>query len=340
MHSTTNNSTNSDKMQIKDSNIIEALRGKRVLLTGGAGFIGHHLAEAFLSIPDLVLTVVDNLLTGDIKRLEKHMDNSRFHWVLGDLRDLNLCKELCAKNDIICHQAALGSVPRSLEFPANTHDHNVNGFMNVLVAAYENKIEKIVFASSSSVYGDHPELPKTEGKEGNLLSPYALSKASNEAYAKVFSSCYGTETIGLRYFNIFGPGQSPDGPYAAVIPKFMQALKEGRALEIYGDGEQSRDFTYVDNAVLANLLALSRPVNHSNAEVMNIAAGDRTTLNQLSQYLIESSGIPVEVKYQAPRKGDILHSLASTSKAQASIDFKVIVDFKTGVYNTWKAFNS
>ena len=254
----------------------------RVLVTGGAGFIGSNIVETLLKNGVGYVRVIDNLSTGKMANLQpllNHYDNVEFMY--GDIANKEACK-LAVKNiHVITNQAALGSVPRSINDPLSSHIANVNGFLNILIAAKEENIKRVVYASSSSIYGDHPDLPKTEEKTGNLLSPYAATKAIDEIYAGVFTRCYGMECIGLRYFNIFGPRQDPHGSYAAVIPKFIDSMKKGEKPLINGDGSYSRDFTYVENAVQANILALTTENEKCFGEAFNIGAGGQTTLVEL-----------------------------------------------------------
>lgn len=301
-------------------------RPQRWLVTGAAGFIGSHLVQALLEL-DQEVVGLDNLSTGFRENVEEVIRSvgearaSRFRFLLGDIRDPEVCAEACQGVDRVLHQAALGSVPRSIEDPVGSHESNVDGFLNVLVAARDAGVRRFVYASSSSVYGDEPTLPKVEGREGNLLSPYAATKRINEIYAQVFGQTYGMETIGLRYFNVFGPRQHPQGPYAAVIPRWILSLLQGEACRIYGDGETTRDFCYVDNAVQANLLAATVEEKEAIGKVYNVACADTTTLNELFAMLREEvAGIrpaarKVEPVYEDFRPGDIRRSLADVSLA-------------------------
>ncbi|MCM8536837.1 MAG: NAD-dependent epimerase/dehydratase family protein, partial [Lentisphaeraceae bacterium] len=260
------------------------IENSKVLVTGGAGFIGSHLVDTLLSQNNRVV-VLDNCSTGKLSNIETHMESSNFVFINGDIRSLDDCHKACVGVDYVLHQAALGSVPRSINDPISTHEVNSTGFLNMLVAARDAKVKRFVYASSSSVYGDHPELPKVENVTGAPLSPYAVSKCTNELYADVFYKNYGLETIGLRYFNVFGPRQDPNGPYAAVIPKFLGLLKRNEQVVINGDGEHSRDFTYVENVVQMNQLAALVESPTAIGQVYNCASGGRVTLNELYEIL-------------------------------------------------------
>ena len=265
--------------------------------------------------------VLDNFSTGFKSNIEEFINNPAFEIIEGDIRDYNTCKKALEGIDFLSHQAALGSVPRSVKDPITTNEVNINGFLNILVAAREAGIKHMVYASSSSIYGDHPSLPKNEDNTGALLSPYAVTKKVNEQYASVFSKVYNFNTIGLRYFNVFGPKQSPDGPYAAVIPIFMEAaLKKIRPL-IYGDGETSRDFTFIENAVQANIKGMLA-ANIEKDEVINIAYGECTSLNQLWKKICKITGLNLEPQYCEERKGDIRHSLANITRAKTLIGYE------------------
>ena len=311
--------------------------GKAVLITGGAGFIGSNLARSLISLGARV-RVIDNLITGYLSNIEDLID-SGLEFIEGDIRDYQTCLSAVDGMDMISHQAALGSVPRSIENPLASHDHNVNGTMNIMRAAVEKGVNRVVFASSSSVYGDEKTLPKVENRTGRLLSPYAATKCVDEIYGDMMNAVYGLDVVGLRYFNIYGPNQDPNGPYAAVIPKFIELMASGKSPIIFGDGEQSRDFTYVDNAVQANLAAMSRE-SQFGFEVMNIACGERLSVNNLfenlkmslSKYIPEVSKI--EAIHSNEREGDILHSHADISKAIQLIDYEVLVGVETGLQST------
>jgi UDP-N-acetylglucosamine 4-epimerase len=258
----------------------------KILVTGGAGFIGANLVQHLLQQPDVEkIRVFDNLATGALKNIEEFETNKKFQFVQGDIRDYESCLLACDGIDLISHQAALGSVPRSINDPLTTNNVNITGTLNIFTAAKEKKIKRIVYAASSSTYGDHPGLPKVEDKIGNPLSPYAVTKYVNELYATVFANVYGMELIGLRYFNVFGPKQNPQGAYAAVIPLFIKAVLNNEPPLINGDGEHSRDFTFVENAVQANTLALFTQKKEAINQVYNIAYGTRTSLNEVFEMI-------------------------------------------------------
>lgn len=293
------------------------------LITGVAGFIGSNLLETLLRLNQKVIGI-DNFSTGDMKNLAGVLNSvpadqqQRFYFHEGDICNLDDCRKVAAGVDIVLHQAALGSVPRSIKTPDTTHANNATGFLNMLLAAKEANVKRFVYASSSSVYGDSPDLPKKEEKIGNPLSPYAVSKYTNELYAKAFSTCYGMETIGLRYFNVFGPRQDPHGPYAAVIPLWITALLQNKPVYINGDGETSRDFCYVENAVQANLLAATTQNPDAINTVYNIAVGEQNTLKKLYDLIVETLNLPAkqELVYRDFRSGDIRHSLGDVEKAR------------------------
>lgn len=306
------------------------------LVTGGAGFIGSHLVEALLALGQTV-RVLDNFSTGKKANL---FPSAHSEVVEGDLAHLGVCVEACKGVDYVLHQGALGSVPRSLADPLATHSANVDGTVNMLIAARDARVKRFVYASSSSVYGDHPALPKVEHEIGKPLSPYAASKLVDEIYARTFQDAYGIETIGLRYFNVFGARQDPEGPYAAVIPKWVAALLRGEPCTIHGDGETSRDFCYVANAVQANLLAALAPSSSTN-EAYNVACGERTTLSALFAMVRDAlvrtnptvaSRMQSEKPLFGPfRPGDVRHSLADISKAQTKLGYAPSHDVNTGL---------
>jgi UDP-N-acetylglucosamine/UDP-N-acetylgalactosamine 4-epimerase len=309
----------------------------RVLITGGAGFIGSNLVESLLKNPELELVrVFDNLATGSVKNIEEFETNSKFEFIQGDIRNYEACLEACKEMDLISHQAALGSVPRSIKEPLTTNEVNITGTLNIFTAAKEKGIQRVVYAASSSTYGDHPGLPKVEDKIGNPLSPYAVTKYVNELYAKVYANVYGLQTIGLRYFNVFGPKQNPAGPYAAVIPLFIKAILDNEPPIINGDGEHSRDFTYVANAVHANECALFTDNPKAVNEVYNVALGERTSLNQLFEIIKEVAGSDLAPKYGAERQGDVKHSLADISKAKELLLYNPSVSIKQGLKTTFE----
>jgi UDP-N-acetylglucosamine 4-epimerase len=299
----------------------------KILITGGAGFIGSNLCEYFLSTNTYNIVCLDNLSTGHLKNIEQHFSNPNFDFVEGDIRNLDVCKKAVLGCRYVLHEAALGSVPRSLNDPITSNDVNINGFLNMLVASRDENVEKFVYAASSSTYGDSQSLPKVEDKIGKPLSPYAITKYVNELYAEIFSSTYGLKTIGLRYFNVFGRRQDPDGAYAAVIPKFVIQLMNYESPVINGDGNFSRDFTYIDNVIQMNELAMLSKSPDSNNTVYNTAFGDRTTLNELVYNLKDILGKydskikDIEIVHGPNRQGDIPHSLASIAKAKSLLNY-------------------
>ena len=303
------------------------LEGARILITGGAGFIGSNLAEALLAQNNQV-TVLDNFSTGKMENLLSFFQNRNFKLMVGDIRDLARCREAVQDQDYVLHEAALGSVPRSIHDPMTTAAVNILGFVNMLYAAQEAGVKRFVYAASSSVYGDCPTLPKVEGGRVHPLSPYAITKYVDELYAENFHSLYGIDTIGLRYFNVFGRRQDPDGAYAAVIPKFVKSLLKHESPVINGDGSFSRDFTYVDNVIQANLLALLTENPDAVNQVYNIALGERMTLNELFSCLKENLSLfdpeiaAVKATYGPVRPGDISHSLADIEKAKTLLEYR------------------
>lgn len=317
-----------------------AERPRTWLVTGAAGFIGSNLVEALLRLDQQVIGL-DNFATGHRRNLDEVMAlvgperAGRFRFVEGDIRDAGLCREACEGADVVLHQAALGSVPRSIADPVTSHDVNVTGFLHMLEGARAAGVKRFVYAASSSTYGDEPSLPKREDRIGNPLSPYAATKLANEVYAAVHARAYGFRATGLRYFNVFGPRQDPDGPYAAVIPKWVAQMIAGRPVAINGDGETSRDFCFVLNAVQANLLAALAP-DGVQGEVFNVAVGGRTSLNQLFALLrdglakhgIRYEGEPV---YQPFRAGDVRHSEADIGKARRLLDYVPTHDLAAGI---------
>jgi len=304
-----------------------------ILITGGAGFIGSNIVENILKQGVKHIRILDNLSTGkkeNIKFLLDKYDNLEFMY--GDITNLETCRKAVNNINIICHQAALGSVPRSVNDPLLSHLSNVNGFLNILIAAKEEGIKRIVYASSSSVYGDHPTLPKVEENTGNVLSPYAATKAIDEIYAGVFTKCYGMECIGLRYFNIFGPRQDPNGAYAAVIPKFINLMRQGKQPTINGDGTFSRDFTYVENAVKANILGLITENKECFGEAFNIGAGGQYNLLKLIKILQKELNTDIEPIFGPNRPGDIPHSNADISKAKRMLGYDTKISFEEGIH--------
>lgn len=310
-----------------------------VLVTGGAGFIGSNLAAALIK-DDRVLKVrvFDNLSTGFIENIQNLYLDPKFEFIEGDIRDFESCLKVCDGVDLITHQAALGSVPRSIEDPLTTNDVNIKGSLNIFHAAIKKGIKRIVFAASSSTYGDSQELPKVEDNIGRPLSPYAVTKYANELYADVFAKTYGIEYIGLRYFNIFGPNQDPNGAYAAVIPLFFKYALNGESPIINGDGTNSRDFTYVDNAVEANILGLFTDSAAAINQVYNIACGERTTLNELWQNIKSITHCAADANHGPNRSGDIPHSLASIEKAQSLLHYTGKIKLKEGLEKAFEFY--
>lgn len=308
----------------------------KILVTGGAGFIGSNLVGALLRRQEIAgVRVLDNLATGSMENLKDYQDDPRFEFVLGDIRDYETCLKACEGISAISHQAALGSVPRSINDPITSNNVNITGTLHILTAAKETGIKRVVYAASSSTYGDHPGLPKVEEAIGAPLSPYAVTKYVNELYAQVYARLYGLEPIGLRYFNIFGPRQNPKGPYAAVIPLFVQALMLNQAPRINGDGSHSRDFTFVDNAVNANILALQTTNPAAINQVYNIACGHQTSLLELFEKLRKEAGTELKPDFGPERKGDVKHSLASIDKAESLLGYKPLVDINEGLRKTY-----
>jgi UDP-glucose 4-epimerase len=305
------------------------------LVTGGAGFIGSHICEELLRRGEPVV-VLDNFATGKRENLRHVARDLRI--IKGDLRDLVVVREAVRGADYVLHQGALPSVPRSVADPVTSHQVNTEGTLNVLVAARDAGVKRVVFASSSSVYGDTPVLPKREDMPSNPKSPYAVSKLTGEHYCRVFYEIYGLETVALRYFNVFGPRQDPDSQYAAVIAKFTRALLDGGEITVYGDGEQTRDFTYVANVVEANLLATGAP--GAAGKVFNIACGDQVSLNQVIRHLAELVHRESEVVYQPPRAGDVKHSRADIASASSILGYRVKVAFDEGLARTLRAINA
>lgn len=299
------------------------------LVTGGAGFIGSNIVEELIKRGHEV-RAFDNLITGKQENIEPFLDKIEF--LEGDIRDYETCKRAVSGVDFVLHQAALPSVPRSIEDPILANDINVNGTLNLLLASNEAKAKRFVFASSSSVYGDDPSLPKKEDVTGNPLSPYALTKLVGEKYCQVFSVIYGLPTVSLRYFNIFGPRQDPASQYAAVISSFISKMLAGKTPTIFGDGEQSRDFTFVTNVVEANILATE--VENISGEAFNVGCGEKTTVNTLAARINEILNTNIESEYDKPRPGDIKHSFADITKAKERLKFEPLVDFRGGLEKT------
>jgi len=304
------------------------------LITGGAGFIGSNVVNYLLTFGAKKVRVIDDLSNSSGENLEPFMSLANFEFVKGDISNYDDCLKVTEGIDFISNQAALGSVPRSLATPIATNNANVVGFLNMITAARKNKVKRIVYASSSSVYGDSQKLPKVESEIGNPLSPYAVSKYTNELYAKVSHLSYGQEIIGLRYFNIYGPNQSPDGDYAAVIPIFIEALLKNQSPFINGDGQQSRDFTFVENAVQANIRALFTKDDKAIGEVFNVAVGESYSLVDLFDIIKKGVGANVSVVHREERVGDVKNSLADISKAKKMLGYDPQVRFKEGMQQT------
>jgi UDP-N-acetylglucosamine/UDP-N-acetylgalactosamine 4-epimerase len=307
----------------------------KILVTGGAGFIGTNLVERLLSLEKIEkVRVLDNFSTGNRSNLHQFERHSKFELMSGDIRDYATCLAACENMDFVSHQAALGSVPRSIVDPLTTNAVNITGTLNVFTAAKESGIRRVVYAASSSTYGDSVELPKQEDRIGKPLSPYAVTKYVNELYADVFANLYGMEFIGLRYFNVFGPRQSPNGAYAAVIPLFLKHLFANESPIIHGDGSTSRDFTYIENVLQANCLALFTENLEAVNQVYNVACGESTTLNQLFTHLKNILGNKVEPIYSDNRIGNIAHSLADISKIETLMGYKPTVHIEEGLRRT------
>ncbi len=324
-------------------------RPRRWLVTGVAGFIGSALLERLLDLGQVVVGV-DNFLTGHRKNLDDVLSINpdqrlQFHLIEGDLRDPAVAERACSEVDVILHQAALGSVPRSIKDPVSSHQHNVDAFLNVLAAARAAGIKRLVYASSSSVYGDHPALPKVEERIGKPLSPYAATKRTDEIYAQVFQDCYQMEVVGLRYFNVFGRRQDPNGQYAAVIPRWIAAMLDGKPCSIFGDGSSSRDFCYIDNIVQANLLAATGP-SEAASGVYNVGCNGRTDLRELFALIRDNLAKTFphvagqEPQFEAPRAGDIAHSQASIEKIKVALGYHYTHDVTEGMAETVAWFAS
>ncbi len=313
----------------------------RILITGGAGFIGSNLVATLLKDERVTLVrVIDNLSTGSLKNIDGFMGHPRFQFVEADIRNYESCLEACDEIDAVSHQAALGSVPRSINDPLTTNAVNITGTLNIFNAAKEKGIKRVVYAASSSTYGDHPGLPKVEDKIGKPLSPYAVTKYVNELYAKVYADLYAMEPVGLRYFNIFGPRQNPNGPYAAVIPLFAEAVLKNEPPTINGDGSHSRDFTYVDNAVQANILSLFTDNKKAVNQVYNIACGEQTSLNELFDGLRKEAGSNLKPIHGPERKGDVKHSLADISKAKELLGYNPKISVQEGLKKTLQWYST
>lgn len=304
-------------------------QGSKFLVTGGAGFIGSNLCEAILDL-GYEVRCLDDLSTGKQANVDLLISRPGYEFMKGDIKDLDTCIKACEGIDFVLHEAAWGSVPRSIEMPLFYEDNNIGGTLNMMEAARRTGVKKFVYASSSSVYGDHPVLPKVEGQEGNLLSPYALTKRVTEEYGKLYTKLYGLDTYALRYFNVFGRRQDPDGAYAAVIPKFIKMLINGETPTINGDGKQSRDFTYVDNVIEANLKACLAP-KEAAGNAFNVAYGGREYLIDIYYNLCSALGIEREPNFGPDRPGDIKHSNADISKAKNLLDYDPDYSFEKGI---------
>ncbi len=309
----------------------EKLSNCAFLITGGAGFIGSHIVQYLMDNGAGKVRVLDDFSNGYHKNISKYINDDRFELIEGSITNEKTCKKACQGIDYVSHQAALGSVPRSIKNPLATHEANATGFLNMLTAAKDSGVRQMVYASSSSVYGSDEELPKLEDRIGEPLSPYATSKKSNELYAQVFKKVYNVNAIGLRYFNIFGPKQSPNGPYAAVIPLYMSALLANQSGKIFGDGQQSRDFTFVENAVQANIKAMFTSSEDVYGEVCNIACGEKTSVIQLYEMLKSAADSSAAAEFCPSRKGDIRDSLASISRAKEHLGYQPEVGIKEGL---------
>ena len=308
------------------------MKAKSIVITGGAGFIGSNLARELSKDNDVV--VIDDLSTGHISNIQDLIDNKSITLIKGSITDLKLLHKNFKNVDYVFHQAAIPSVPRSIKDPVRSNNVNVNGTLNVLVAAKDNDIKKVVYASSSSVYGDTPTLPKQEDMKPCPLSPYAVSKLTGEHYCTVFTNVYGLKTVCLRYFNVYGPWQDPNGEYAAVIPKFINLVLKNKPPVIFGDGLQTRDFTYINDVVNANILAMERKATG----IFNIAGGKRITINNLVESIMDIQAVRIDPIYEAPRPGDIKHSFADISKAKNKIGYTPSFDIKNGLMATIKWF--
>ena len=321
---------------------LKEIHGAKVLVTGGAGFIGSNLCETLLE-HGINVVCLDNFATGKRENIQPFLSNSLFTLIEGDIRNLKVCQTACQGVDYVLHQAALGSVPRSIKDPITTNEVNISGFLNMLVAARDAKVKRFVYAASSSTYGDHEALPKVEEVIGKPLSPYAITKYVNELYADIFHKTYQLNTVGLRYFNVFGRRQDPNGAYAAVIPKFVMQLMEHESPVINGDGSYSRDFTYIDNVVQMNVLAMTTSNQNALNTVYNVAYGERTTLLELTNILktnlatFDHAIKAIEIKHRDNRLGDIPHSLASIDKAKQLLNYQPKYDIANGIKEavTW-----
>ncbi len=308
----------------------------KILVTGGAGFIGSNIVDALLKLKEVEqVRILDNLATGNRENIRVFENNPKFEFMWGDIREYSTCLNAAKGMTHVCHQAALGSVPRSIKNPLTSNNVNITGTLNIFTAAKDLGIKRVVYAASSSTYGDSPSLPKREDVTGSPISPYAVTKLVNELYAKVYGDLYDIDFIGLRYFNVFGPNQDPNGAYAAVIPLFAKAIIEGKSPIINGDGLTSRDFTYVDNVVQANMKALFTEEKAALNQVYNIACGERVTLNELYGMLKETAHSELEPKYGPERVGDVKHSLADISKAKNFLQYNPQVNVREGLQRVY-----
>ena len=313
----------------------------RILVTGGAGFIGSNLVRSFLSDDTFeMVRVLDNLSTGNIENLNPFLNHPKFEFIEGDIRDFDTCMMACKGIDRVTHQAALGSVPRSIKDPITSNEVNITGTLNIFTAAKDSGVDRIIYAASSSTYGDSENLPKVEHIIGKPLSPYAVTKYVMELYASTFNDLYKVNFIGMRYFNVFGYNQSPSGAYAAVIPLFFLAAMENRSPIIHGNGSNSRDFTFIENVVLANKLALTTKDDTALNQVYNVACGDRTNLNDLWTIIKEVSGSNANAVHGPSREGDIMHSMANISKIEDKLGYKVRVRIKEGLKLAYQDFTT
>ncbi|NPV50433.1 MAG: SDR family oxidoreductase [Candidatus Methanofastidiosum sp.] len=311
------------------------MKNKKIVVTGGAGFIGSNIVHSIYK--DNEVTVIDDISTGNFENIVDLVEEKSINFVKGSITDLRILQECFSDVDYVLHQAAIPSVPRSVKNPIATNKANIGGTLNVLVAARDSNVEKVVFASSSSVYGDTPTLPKIENMCPSPLSPYAISKLCGENYCKVFYEIYGLRTTSLRYFNVYGPRQNPKSEYAAVIPRFISSIMKGSPIDIYGDGDQTRDFTFVEDVVNANLLSCES--KKSDGKTLNIAGGKRISVNDLSQKIAKMLGIEVEIIYRERREGDVKDSLADISLARALIDYTPKYSLDNGLKKTVEFFN-
>ncbi|MES2514161.1 MAG: SDR family oxidoreductase [Bacteroidota bacterium] len=313
---------------------IKSIKDKRFLVTGGAGFIGSHITSYLLTNGAKEVRVLDNLSTGFKDNLKEWNENEAFTFLFGDITDYDTCLKACEGIDGVFHNAALGSVSRSMADPMATNQANVSGFVNILFASKSQNVKRVVYASSSSVYGDDKSTEKREHITGNLLSPYAVSKKTNELYADVFAKSYNMQIVGLRYFNVYGPKQNPNGAYAAVIPIFISSLLKNQQPNIFGDGSTSRDFTFISNVVYANMLAFSVEDNNAVNQVYNVAYGASTSLKELFTLIKTDLKSSLDPQYKEERKGDIKNSLADITKAKELLNYKPLVDLETGIKTT------